>query len=95
MRERKDGTLIPISLISPVKGAAGTIIGGSKIGGDICVRNSGGRGRATPVKRLAELHSGSLGAQSSGHDAHLVRPIHPDRLPAMLTTRPREPNPIP
>src|SRR5215831_1305081 len=95
MRERKDGTLIPISLISPVKNAAGTIIGVSKIGGDISVRTAMDAERATRVKRLAELHRGSLRVQRSGHDAHLVRPAHPDRLAAMLATRPREPNPTP
>jgi len=95
MREWKDGTLIPISLISPVKNAAGTIIGVSKIDGDISVRTAMDAERATLVKRLAELHRGSLGAQRSGHDAHLVRPAHPDRLAAMLATRPREPNPTP
>src|SRR5215475_15835561 len=43
MRERKDGTVIPISLISPVKSAAGTTIGVSKIGCDRTVMGRGAR----------------------------------------------------
>ena len=34
-------------------------------------------------------------AREAGFDAHLVKPVHPDRLAAMLATRPREPDPSP
>jgi len=34
-------------------------------------------------------------AREAGFDAHLVKPAHPDRLAAMLATRPREPDPRP
>ena len=91
MRERKDSTLITISLsVSPAKSAACTIIGVSRIARAISVRTAIDTERATPVRRLAELHGGSVGAQNSGHDAHLVRPARPDRLAPMLATPPRE-----
>ncbi len=39
VRQRKDGSLVPISLsVSPIKNSAGQIIGASKIGRDISVR---------------------------------------------------------
>jgi len=90
MQERKDGTLIPISLsVSPAKSAAGTIIGLSKIVRDF---RPDGDGRGADHFGRALADGGSVGAQRSGHDAHLVRPARPDRLAAMLATRPREPD---
>ena len=52
MRLRKDGTLIPISLtVSPVKNAAGEIIGASKIARDISVRKAADDERAALLAR--------------------------------------------
>ncbi len=34
-------------------------------------------------------------ARKAGFDAHLVKPVHPDRLAVMLATRSREPDPSP
>src|SRR5215467_6589002 len=89
MRERKDSTLITISLsVSPAKHHHRCL--------EDCPRNfcpdAIDTERATPVRRLAELHGGSVGAQNSGHDAHLVRPARPDRLAPMLATPTREPD---
>ncbi len=52
IRQRKDGTLIPISLtVSPIRDAAGRIIGASKIARDISERSRG----AIATRRLAAV----------------------------------------
>jgi PAS domain S-box-containing protein len=52
IRKRKNGTLIPISLtVSPVKNAAGTIIGVSKIARDISAREEMDAERASLLAR--------------------------------------------
>ena len=46
IRQRKDGTLVPISLtVSPIHDDAGQVIGASKIARDITDRTAGGRRR--------------------------------------------------
>src|SRR5215468_9055290 len=65
MRERKDGTVIPISLISPVKSAAGTTIGVSKIGCDRTVMGRGARHPGQAARRAAQRQplSSALGTR--------------------------------
>ena len=55
VRLRKDGTLIPISLtVSPVKNAAGQVIGASKIARDISARKAADDERASLLEREQE-----------------------------------------
>ena len=43
IRQRKDGTLVPVSLtVSPIRNADGTVVGASKIARDISEREASG-----------------------------------------------------
>ena len=56
-RVRKDGTRVPISLtVSPVRDAAGRIIGASKIARDISERQRAARDIAAAIRRLEVLY---------------------------------------
>ena len=65
IRQRKDGTLIPISLtVSPIHDDDGRVIGASKIARDISERGAGSRGhpparRGRRVVRRRDRHEGS------------------------------------
>ena len=60
VRRRKDGTLVPISLmVSPVRDASGRIVGASKVGRDISARLQMEAERAELHRRLATLVTAS------------------------------------